>query len=54
MDRVCDDHNPIIVTRRNERSVVMISIEDYEALVETSYYFEAQRTDRGSWRRRRN
>ena len=37
MEQVCDDHTPIIITRRNERSVVMLSLEDYEALEETAY-----------------
>lgn len=37
MDRVCDDHAPIIVTRKSSRSVVMISLDDYEALEETAY-----------------
>jgi antitoxin YefM len=37
MDKVCDDHSPIIVTRKNQRSVVMISLEDYQALEETAY-----------------
>ncbi len=37
MDRVCSDHEPIIITRNNEPSVVMISLEDFNALVETAY-----------------
>jgi antitoxin YefM len=37
MDRVCQDHSPIIVTRKASSSVVMISLDDYEALEETSY-----------------
>lgn len=37
MEQVCDDHVPVIITRQNERSVVMISLEDYEALDETAY-----------------
>jgi antitoxin YefM len=37
MDQVCDDHAPIIVTRKASASVVMISLDDYEALEETSY-----------------
>lgn len=37
MDRVCDDHSPLIITRKNQRSVVMISLEDYQALEETAY-----------------
>ncbi|QQE67058.1 prevent-host-death family protein [Leptolyngbya sp. BL0902] len=37
MDRVCSDHEPIIITRNNEQSVVMISLEDFNALEETAY-----------------
>lgn len=36
MDRVCDDHEPLIVTRNGEQSVVMLSLEDYKALEETA------------------
>ena len=37
MEQVCDDHAPIIITRKNERPVVMMSLEDYQALQETAY-----------------
>ncbi len=37
MDKVCDDHAPIIIARRQRRSVVLISLEDYQALEETAY-----------------
>ena len=37
MKRVCEDHDPIVITRRREGSVVMLSLEDYEALEETAY-----------------
>lgn len=37
MDRVCDDRQPVIITRKRDRAVVMISLEDYEALEETAY-----------------
>ena len=37
MDRVCADHTPIIITRNRDQSVVMLSLEDYEALEETAY-----------------
>lgn len=37
MDRVCDDHEPLIITRNSEQSVVMLSLTDYKALEETSY-----------------
>lgn len=37
IDRVIDDHEPIIVTKKNDRAVVMIALEDYEAMEETAY-----------------
>jgi antitoxin YefM len=37
MNRVCDDHAPLIITRQNERPVVMMSLEDYNAIEETFY-----------------
>jgi antitoxin YefM len=37
MDRVCNDHEPLIITRNGEQSVVMLSLEDYKALEETAY-----------------
>ena len=35
--KVCRNHDPVIITRKREDSVVMMSLEDYEALQETSY-----------------
>lgn len=46
MDKVCDDHSPIIVTRKNQRSVVMISLEDYQALEETAYLLRSPKNTR--------
>lgn len=37
MDRVCNDHEPLIITRNGEQSVVMLSLEDFKALEETAY-----------------
>lgn len=37
MEQVCDNHAPVIITRKNERAVVMMSLEDYQALQETAY-----------------
>ena len=37
MDRVCDDHAPVIITRKNAGAVVMLSLKDYEGLEETAY-----------------
>lgn len=37
MNKVCADHAPIIITRQNNSPVVMISLEDYNAMEETLY-----------------
>ena len=48
--RVCEDHAPIIVTHKGCASVVMISLDDREALEETS---DLLRSPKGA-RRSRN
>ena len=37
MDRVCNDHEALIITRNGAPAVVMLSLEDYQALEETAY-----------------
>ncbi len=37
MDRVTSEHEPLIITRNGEPSVVMLSLDDYRALEETAY-----------------
>lgn len=37
MDRVCDSHEPVIITRQKSMSVVMMSLEDYSGIMETAY-----------------
>ncbi len=37
MDKVCADRDPVIITRKRDQAVVMIALEDYEALEETAY-----------------
>ena len=37
MDRVCDDHKAIIVTREAQQSVVIISLDDYQSLEATAF-----------------
>lgn len=37
MDQVCDDHDALIVTRQKSRPIVMMSLEDYNAMKETAY-----------------
>ena len=46
MDRVCEDHAPIVVTRKASASVVMISLDDVEALEETSYLLRSPKSAR--------
>ena len=41
MKKVCDDHAPIIVTRKNNEAVILMSLEDYEALTETAYLMQS-------------
>ena len=41
MKQVCDDHDPIIVTRKNNEAVIMMSLEDYESLNETAYLMQS-------------
>lgn len=37
MEKVCNDHAPVIITRKSEAPVVMVSLEDYQAMEETAY-----------------
>ncbi|HHJ17204.1 MAG TPA: type II toxin-antitoxin system prevent-host-death family antitoxin [Gammaproteobacteria bacterium] len=46
MKKVCDDHEPIVITRKSEGSVVMLSLEDYESLEETTYLLRSPRNVR--------
>ena len=46
MKKVCEDHEPVIITRQRENSVVMISLADYKAIEETSYLLRAPKNAR--------
>ena len=37
MDRVCEDRAPVVITRKRNQAVVMMSLEDFESLEETAY-----------------
>ena len=37
MDEACSNHEPILITRRKSESVVLLSLEDYESLIESEY-----------------
>ena len=36
MDTVCDDAEPLIITRDSARPVVLLSLDDYNATLETA------------------
>ena len=46
MERVCDDHSPVVITRKNSRSVVMMSLEDFSAMQETTYLLRSPKNAR--------
>lgn len=37
MSKVCDNHEPVVITRQDGAPVVMISLEDYNSIEETLY-----------------
>ena len=37
LDKVNNDHAPVVVTRQNAKAAVVISLEDYNAYEETAY-----------------
>lgn len=37
MDQACSNHEPILVTRRKSESVVLLSLKDYESIIESEY-----------------
>lgn len=43
MQRVCEDHAPVVITRRRDQAVVMMALDDYEALEETAYLLRSPR-----------
>jgi antitoxin YefM len=43
MNRVCEDHIPLIITRQNQDPVVMLSLEDYNSIEETLYLLRSPR-----------
>jgi antitoxin YefM len=45
MQQVCADHEPVIITRKDE-AVVMLSLEDYKSLEETAYLLRSPKSAR--------
>lgn len=46
MAKVCDDHTPVIITRKSVQPVVMMSLEDYTSLEETAYLLRSPKNAR--------
>ncbi len=46
MDQVCEDHEPVIITRSGRQAVVMMSLDDYKALEETAYLLRSPKNAR--------
>jgi antitoxin YefM len=43
MDEVTDHHEPVIVTRQKAKPVVMMSLDDYNSLMETVHLLKSPR-----------
>ena len=41
MDKVCVDHDPVLITRGSKNAVVMISLDDFESWEETMYLLKS-------------
>jgi antitoxin YefM len=41
MQQVCEDHAPVIITRSTAEPVVMLSLEDFQAMEETNYLMKS-------------
>ncbi len=46
MQKVCADHEPVIITRKKENAVVMLSLDDYKSLEETAYLLRSPKSAR--------
>jgi antitoxin YefM len=46
MEKVCQDHAPVIITRKQNDPVVIMSLDDYKALEETAYLLRSPKNMR--------
>jgi antitoxin YefM len=42
MDKVIQDNDPLIITRKNKENVVLISVDEYNSLLETNYLLSSE------------
>jgi antitoxin YefM len=43
MDRVVEDHRPVVITRQKAEAVVMVSLADWTAIEETMHLLSSSR-----------
>ncbi|WP_350307103.1 type II toxin-antitoxin system Phd/YefM family antitoxin [Photorhabdus viridis] len=43
LDKVNDDHKPVMITRQNGKPAVVISLEDFQSYEETAYLMASPR-----------
>lgn len=64
INRVCEDNAPVIITRRRDQAVVVLSLSEYESLQETAHLLRSpanarrllrsiEQLERGKGRRKR-
>lgn len=46
MEQVCNDHAPVAITRKGQGTVVLISMDDFQALEETAYLLRSPKNTR--------
>jgi antitoxin YefM len=46
MDRVVESQQPIAITRKNAKPVVMVSLDEYNSWQETLYLLKAQKSQK--------
>ena len=43
MDKVCDTREPVIITRQKAQPVVMMSLEEYNSIMETTHLLRSRK-----------
>jgi antitoxin YefM len=46
ISEVCLSHDPVIITKKGKDSVIMMSLEDYESMKETTYLLRSPKNAR--------
>lgn len=41
MQKVCEDHTPVMITRSGSEPVIMMSLSDFEEIQETNYLMKS-------------